>query len=71
MLYYPTDPLILVEGKYDQAFLREALKHVQHGKKVQIASLVEFFGPMAKTLCCSKWTRMCSAKRDTTDSGLP
>ena len=36
MLYYPTNPLILVEGKYDQVFLSEALKHVQHGKKVQI-----------------------------------
>lgn len=36
----------------------------------EVFTLAEFFGPMAKTLCCSKWTRTCSAKQDPTDSGL-
>ncbi|WP_447985460.1 ATP-dependent nuclease [Nitrospira sp. Nam74] len=39
ILHYPLDPLILVEGKYDQAFFEEAFKHLRPKRRIQVRYL--------------------------------
>jgi predicted ATPase len=39
ILYYPLDPVILVEGKYDRAFLDEALKILRPKRSVRVVDL--------------------------------
>ncbi len=41
LLFYPLDPIILVEGKFDKAFLDEALKHIKPSREVRITYLAE------------------------------
>lgn len=44
VLYYPLDPLILVEGKYDAAFLEAAFKHVRHNRPIRVSYLEKLEG---------------------------
>jgi hypothetical protein len=39
ILYHPLDPLILVEGKFDAAFLEEAFKLIRPMRKVEVSYL--------------------------------
>ncbi len=48
ILHYPLDPLILTEGKTDQAFLEEAFKHVRP-KRVVRPVFLEQLSPSGKT----------------------
>jgi hypothetical protein len=44
LLYFPLDPLILVEGKYDAEFLEEAFKLIKTRKSFKIRYLEELAG---------------------------
>jgi hypothetical protein len=39
ILYYPLDPVILVEGKYDRVFLEEAFKFIRPTRVVRVVDL--------------------------------
>ena len=39
ILHYPLDPIILIEGKYDAAFLEEAFKHIRPKNTVRVTYL--------------------------------
>jgi len=44
LLFYPLDPLIIVEGKGDTIVLMEALRHVRPARVVRVASLEDLEG---------------------------
>lgn len=44
ILYYPLDPLILVEGEYDRVFLEEAFRLLRPARRVRIADVESLSG---------------------------
>ncbi|MGA2463997.1 MAG: AAA family ATPase [Thermodesulfobacteriota bacterium] len=44
ILYFPLDPLILVEGKYDDDFLEEAFIHLRQKRKIRVTYLERLNG---------------------------
>jgi hypothetical protein len=40
VLFWPLDPIILVEGKFDREFLEEAFKHVRPTRPVRVVDLL-------------------------------
>ncbi|MBE3039211.1 MAG: AAA family ATPase [Chloroflexi bacterium] len=47
ILYYPTEPVILVEGKYDAAFLEKAFNHIQPNRTLHVTYLEKLEGGTA------------------------
>jgi len=45
ILHFPLDPLILVDGKYDQAFWEEAFRFIKPKKEVRVTYLEEISSP--------------------------
>ncbi len=47
LLFYPLDPVILVEGKYDCQYLEQALRLIKHSRRVRVTYLEELGVPGA------------------------